>query len=200
MPDEEKKPITHSVLPENVIRQRQWGKDELRAMGYEYYERKREVPMVRELPASEAPLTIHTHYGDTLVAEAGYMICYSPGKVVCSSIDQYDHWPVAPEIFIQTYSRWDEPNWKPSPPQRHLLAAGCRPFYKSSGIWAKKLDTDVYLQSKEHVKPVKIRTGMYVAIGQDGEPYSMGDNTIHSRYRPQRNTLLSKIKRLFRGK
>ena len=198
MQDDQKKPITHAAIPDSVIRQRQWGKEELRNMGYEYYERIREITMVRELPKSEAPLTIHTHYGDTLVAEAGYMICYSAGDTVFRTIDQYDHWPVAPEIFIQTYSPWDEPNWKPSPAQRHLLAAGCRPFYKSSGIWARKLDTDVYLQSKEHVEPVKIRTGMYVAIGHDGEPYSMGETTIHSRYKPQRHTIMSLIKRLLR--
>ena len=199
MRDEKNKPITHSILPDNVIRQRRWGKEELRAMGYAYYERRREVTMVRELPASEAPLTIHTHYGDRLVAEAGYMICYNPGDIVYTTIDQYDHWPVAPEIFMQTYNTWDEPYWKPTPPQRHLLAAGCRPFYKATGIWAKKLENDVYLQSKEHVAPVKIATGMYVAIGHDGEPYSMGETTIHRRYRPQRNTILSIIKRLFRG-
>jgi hypothetical protein len=77
---------------------------------------------------------------------------------------------------------------------------GCKPYYKSGGVWAKKLEEDVYLQSLEHVKPIKIRTGQYVAIGAEGEPYSMGEMTFHQRYKPQRKTIVAIIKRLLRIK
>lgn len=197
-----KKPITYTTVPHEVIRQKHWTEAELRAMGYEYYHRLKEVTMVRQLPEREAPMRIQTRHGDALIAQAGYMICYEPGLTLRERLNDYKHWPVEPEIFDQTYLLWDEDNWEPSPASRHLMSLGCRPFYKATGIWARKLEDDVYVQSKEHVEPVKVGTGMYIAIGQDGEPYTMGDITIHSRYRsennppPEKKTILGVIKRL----
>jgi len=178
----ERRPITYNNLPDFVIRQKQWTEDELRAKGYEYFERIKEVTLVRELPPQEAPMEIKTSWGDTLIATAGYMICYRAGMVKRTSREDYEHWPVEPSIFAQTYKPWDEEDWKPNPAENYLLMSGCQPYYKSSGVWARKLDEDAYLLSLEHERPVKVRTGQYVAIGVDGEPYSMGDNTLHSRY------------------
>jgi hypothetical protein len=59
--------MTQERLPDEVIRQKNWTQDELRAMGYQYYERKKEVTMVRELPGIEAPKVILTSWGDKLV-------------------------------------------------------------------------------------------------------------------------------------
>jgi len=198
----ERKPITYSNLPDFIIRQKQWTEDELRAKGYEYFERIKEVTMVRQLLPHEAPMRIETSWGDTLIAKAGYMICYKPGPVIRHSRDDYEHWPVAPSIFAETYKRWDEDDWKPSSAEKHLMMSGCEPYYKATGVWARKLDEDAYLQSIEHERPVKVRTGQYVAIGVDGEPYSMGDNTLHSRYTQEtqqvsRGGLFGWLRRLF---
>jgi hypothetical protein len=192
--------ITHQGLSEDFIRQRNWTDEQLRAMGYEFFDRKKEVTLARQLPKREAPKTIVTSQGDKLTAMAGYMICYDPGEERRARIDDYEQWPVAPTIFQQTYSVWDEEDWTPNPAEAHLMEYGCKPYYKSGGVWAKKLEEDVYLQSLEHVKPLKIRTGQYVAIGAEGEPYSMGEMTFHQRYKPQRKTIVAIIKRLLRIK
>jgi len=198
----ERKPITYNNLPDFVIRQKKWTEDELRAKGYEYFERVKEVTLVRQLPAHEAPLKIKTSWGDTLTAKAGYMICYKAGMRVQADREAYEHWPVDPAIFAETYKPWDEDDWKPNPAENHLLQSGCKPYYKMAGVWAKQLDHDAYLQSLEHERPVKVQTGKYVAIGVDGEPYSMGETTLHSRYtqevpRVRRGGLIGWFQRLF---
>lgn len=190
--------ITHSGLPDEVIRQKKWTESELRAMGYEYYTRIKEVTMARQLPAEEAPKKVITIQGDELIAEAGYMICYHAGENVFPLLDSYVQWPVSGEIFQQTYKRWDEPDWQPSPAEKKLMDLGCEPYYKATGVWAKKLETDAYLQSLEHPEPVKIRTGQYVAIGIKGEPYSMGPETLHERYQVKTNRLFDAVRRLVR--
>src|SRR4051794_19808417 len=102
----------------NVITQRNWTEQELSAEGFCYYPRKKQIVMVRELPASEAPMTIRTQW-DTLVATAGYMICYDPGKTIRPTLNDYYHWPVRPDHFKQTYQAWDEPGL--SPTAKHLV-------------------------------------------------------------------------------
>lgn len=187
--------ITHTGLDDDIIRQRNYTRDELIALGYEYFERIKEVTMVRQLSPEEAPKSMKTEWGEMLTAQAGYYICYQPGSTVHSTLDEYHHWPVEPSIFERTYRRWDQ-SWRPTPTQHHLLKLGCQPYYKASGVWAKKLDEPVLLQSLEHAEPVKVQTGMYVAIGVDGEPYSMGETTILDRYqKPGRSQVLRIIKR-----
>ena len=194
-----KRKVSYTGLTEDVIRQRNWTPEQLREMGYEYFDRKKEVTLARKLAKEEAPKTIKTTWGDTLIAIEGYMICYDAGDDRLDNIDDYEQWPVAPEIFAQTYKDWDEDDWTPTPAERHLLENDCKPYFKSGGIWARRLEEDVFLQSLEHAQPVKIRTGQYVAIGVEGEPYSMGAKTFHSRYQPQRkSTVMSVIKKLLR--
>jgi hypothetical protein len=126
------------------------------------------------------------------------MICYEPSSTVRPTLDDYHHWPVEPVIFKETYKPWDEPDWKPSASEKHLMDFGCQPYYKVTGVWAKKLEEDVFLQSLEHPEPVKVGTGKYVAIGVRGEPYAMGEGTIHSRYIPTRRRFIMWLRRLFR--
>lgn len=180
------RPITRGRIPAEFIHQKQWTDEELRQMGYTYFDRRKQLVMARTLSPAEAPLTIQTSWGDTLSAEAGYRICYEPAPEVHERLADYEHWPVAPDIFDKTYRPWDEPDWQPSPGEKHLMALGCEPFYKVSGIWAKKLDEDAYLLSLEHEKPVKVKTGTVVAIGAEGEPYAIGEDTLHDRYTEQR--------------
>jgi len=156
--------------------------------------------MARKLPDEEAPKTIITRQGDELTAQQGYIICYYGGDVVHDTLEAYDHWPIAPTIFAKTYKRWDSQDWHPNPAQKKLMTLGCMPYYKFVGVWAKKMDKDGYVQSLEHGEPVRVETGKYVAIGTDGEPYTMGENTLHSRYEGTKNRLEKWFRRIFGGK
>jgi hypothetical protein len=186
-------------LSDEIIRQKNWTEDELRAQGYDYYERKKEVIMARELAAIEAPLMIISSKGEKLTAHAGYMICYRPGDIVRPGREFYDHWPVEPDIFARTYKPWSQKDWQPTPTESHLMSLECQPYYKATGVWAKQLRTDTYVQGLEHQEPVKVRTGTYIAIGVEGEPYSMGSSTLHSRYQQSRKSLVAWLRRLFGG-
>lgn len=167
-----------------VIRQRAWSKRELRREGFTYYERRKELIMVRELPAEEAPKQIRSSCDEPLVVEAGYMICYAPGEKRHADLDAYEHWPVEPGIFENTYSPWDEPVKDLPPAAKKLMKLGCEPYYKSSGVWARKVDAPCYIQSLESEEPFRVEAGWYVIIGADGEPYSMTEAAFTSRYQP----------------
>lgn len=164
-----------------VIKKRKWTKEELIAHGFRYHARKKQLVMARVLPRAEAPKTIVTAW-DTLVAQAGHIICYDPGDMVWPALDDYYHWPVEPRIFKETYRPWDEPGWKPSPPEKRLMGLGCKPFYKVVGVWAKKLTEETFVQSLESPEPVRLPPGVWVSIGVEGEPYSMSERNFRSRY------------------
>ncbi len=132
-----------------VIKQREWTEPELRNEGFDQYERRKELIMARPLPKSEAPKGIITSSGQRLIALAGDMICYTPGDHIRPSLDAYDHWPVEPDIFKQTYRAWHEWDWQPTPAEQHLMDMGCKPYYKVAEVWAKKLDEAAYVQSLE---------------------------------------------------
>lgn len=165
----------------NIIRQRQWTPEELKAAGFRQYARKKQVVMVRQLPPEEAPLTIETTW-DSLVAPAGYMICYDPGKVAWKALEDFDHWPCEPSIFDINYRAWDQPDWKPTPPEAALLRLGCKPFYKIQGVWAKRLAQPVRVQSMESQMPTTVPAGAWLVIGTEGEPYSMSERAFTTRY------------------
>jgi len=169
-----------------VLKKKKWTDDDLRKAGFQHYPRRKEIVFVRTLSPQDAPLQIKTDWGDTLVAEAGYKICYRPDKVLRDNIDDYDHWPVAPEIFSATYQPFDSD--AKTPIMLHMIAKGCQPFYKVAGVWAKMLDEDVYIQSMEHKKPILVEKERFLAIGVDGEPYHMGEMTFHERYDADANT------------
>lgn len=186
-------------ITEDVVRQRNWDEDELQKQGYKYYTRKKQVVMARKVPDEEAPKTIITAQGDELIAEKDYIICYYAGDEVYDTLEEYDHWPVAPTIFAKTYKRWDDDNWHPSPSEAKLQELGCKPYYKFIGVWAKKVDESLLMQSLEHDQPVSVEPGKYIAIGADGEPYSMGENTLHARYETNRRRIGEWFKRIFGG-
>jgi hypothetical protein len=164
-----------------VVRKHDWTDQELKDKGFEHVPRKKELIMARVLPAAEAPLQIRTQWGEILIAQAGYMICYIVGDETKPKLSDYEHWPVEAEIFAKTYKPWDEA-FQPSPAQSHLIGNGCKPYYKAAGVWAKTLEEDIYIQGVEHEKPVLVTKERVLAIGAEGEPYHMGSKTFHDRY------------------
>jgi hypothetical protein len=176
----------------DILKQRKWTEDDLRQAGFRPYARKKTVVLARELRASESPKRIKTTW-DTLVAYTGYMICYDAGRgKVRADLDDYHHWPVAPQIFLMTYRKWDQDiTWKPNAAEKHLMELGCKPFYKCAGVWAKHLKAPMRIQSLEGVEPITVPVGGWVCIGVEGEPSSMTTTEFRKRYR--RATATSKI-------
>jgi hypothetical protein len=169
-----------------ILAPRNWTDEELRAAGFAYLPPRPDwVVMVRELPASEAPLTIRTAW-DTLVAEAGYMICFEAGEGRRPALYDYPHWPVRPDHFRDTYVVHDDPVWQPSPAQEHLLSLGCRPYRRTVGVWALKLTEARRVQSPESPAPVLAPPGAWLCIGAQGAtrgvPYSTDETTLRKRY------------------
>lgn len=177
------------------IHKQNWSDNELKQNGFRRFRRKKTLVMARVLPAAEAPLRIHTRWGETLIARAGYMICYTPGDESLSSLEQYDHWPVEASIFAKTYQKWDE-HLQITPAIRNLMIKGCQPYYKIAGVWAKPLEKDVYVQSEENEQPVLVQKDRVLAIGAEGEPYHMGAETFADRYDKKLTEDKSKVKNI----
>lgn len=181
-----------------VFRPGTYSDTQLEAEGFKHYNRKKEPVMARELPADEAPMKIKTRWGETLIAQAGYMICYNPEGDYLSDPKEYNHWPVEKSIFNKTYKGWDE-SFEPTKAQQQLMDAGCEPYYKYVGIWAKSLETGVYIQGLEHKRPILVPEDRVLAVGAEGEPYHMGDDTFHDRYdgtlthKPNNPTVLKRL-------
>ncbi len=168
--------------PKIILRQRGWTKAELQAAGYCYYPRRKTPVMARVLLAEEAPLRIEAAW-DTLEAQAGDMICYHPDTdAALSELADYDHWPVRRDIFEQDYAPWDGPSLPDSPALRQLRAAGCQPYYKRGGCWARQLAAPAWVQSLESAEPVQYPRGAWICIGSQGEPWGQSDPEFRSRY------------------
>lgn len=164
-----------------IYQQRQWTDIQLLAQGFRFYTPIKRVTLVRQLPAAEAPLMIRTPY-DTITATAGYYIAYQAGNVLRGHLNEYEPRPIEPHIFEKTYVPWDDPAWKPSATENHLLALGCKPYYKTAGVWAKHLREDTYVQSIESSKPSVAPSGAWLCVGVVGEPWSVTDSWFRSRY------------------
>ena len=170
-----------------VIKQKPWNENELRTNGFEYYQRVKEMVMVRQVSRGNAPLRVKVDF-ETLVIEGDHVMCYEPGERVRGNLDEYEHWPCEVSIFKETYKPWDEPGWKPSPAERDLMVRGCAPVYKFSGVWARPLTEPTYVQSLESPKPARIPAGQWLVIGAQGAPYHMNETAFHARYTlPQRD-------------
>jgi hypothetical protein len=174
---------------DNVLRQQKWTEEELIAADFKLYYPTKRLVMARILPdVKNIEITL-----ETLVARKGDIICYTPGHVVHQNLDDYDHWPVRYDLFRQTYRQWDEPDWKANLAENHLMQHGCRPFYKASGVWAKRLHKGVYVQSLESRDPVLVPPGRWLCIGTEGEPYNMNDVNFRTRYIVPPETLTERI-------
>lgn len=169
----------------DVLREYPWTEQELHNEGFRYYKRWKKVVLARELPEAEAPLTIKSHW-DTLIATAGYMICFRSENTVKNNLYDYVHWPVRSDHFIDLYQPWSEQAWNPTPSEQHLLSLGCQPCYHRSGVWAKKLSQPRIVQSVESLNPVEVPTDAWLCIAATGSawgaPYSMPDEEFATRY------------------
>jgi hypothetical protein len=170
---------------DHVIRQRDWSEQELLANGFRYYERKKSVVLARELPPEEAPLKMY-YENDTHIATAGYMICFSADWRRKKNLYDYDHWPVAPNHFADTYLEWDDPTWKPNRGEKHLMSLGCKPYYNAVGVWAKKLTQPQWIQNPEQSKPFEVPAGAWLLLGAKGSalgvPYWSTDKGFKGRF------------------
>lgn len=170
---------------QHILRQREWTEQELLENGFRYYRRRKYVVLARELPPEEAPLII-VHGNNTLIATAGYMICFSAGWIKRRALYDYHHWPVAHNHFADAYLEWDEPDWKPRWGQKHLISMGCKPYYNTAGVWAKKLPQPQWIQGVEHDKPFEVPAGAWLLLGAKGSalgtPYWCMDKHFQNKF------------------
>ncbi len=161
-----------------VLRQRDWNEDELQAVGFHHYDTRKRLVMAKVIVETRnVEVTL-----ETLIAGRGDVLCYEPSHIVRAGLEDYDHWPVRRDLFIQTYRPWDEPGWRPNEVEAHLMRFGCRPYYKASGVWAQRLTRPIYVQTLESQHPILVPVGRWLIIGVQGEPYTMGDTKFRSRY------------------
>lgn len=173
-------------MPEiRVLRQRNWTEDELKAVGFIYYQTRKRLIMAKVMAeALNIEVTL-----ETLIVGAGDIVCYEPGDQAQPSVDDFDHWPVRRDLFMKTYRAWDDPSWRPNAAESQLLQHGCRPYYKVAGVWALQLPKGIYLQSLESPQPVRVPAGRWLCIGSKGEPYHMSDRKFRDRYiMPEQNS------------
>ena len=169
----------------DVLKQRDWTENELYEAGFNYYQRDKRLVLARELPPEEAPLKMK-YQDDELIATAGYMICFRESWRKRKSLYDYYHWPVAGDHFADLYEEWDEP-WKPNRGQRHLLSLGCKPYFNTAGVWAKKLTHPQWIFGTEHDEPFEVPAGAWLLLAAKGSamgaPYWCEDKGFHSRFK-----------------
>lgn len=94
-----------------VLRQRMWTDEQLIRAGFHYYKPIKRVVMAKML---DDHANIETTL-ETLTADKGDIMIYTPGDELHDSLDDYDHWPVRVDLFRHTYARWDDMTWQPTP-------------------------------------------------------------------------------------
>ena len=167
------------MASDQVLRQRHWTEEELRASKLRYYHPRKFLVMARLL---ETPISVKTTI-EVLSASAGDIMVYDPGDgTKLPALEDYDHWPVQRDLFRKTYKTWDAEDWKPTQAEIHLMAHGCRPCFKFTGAWALRLEEPRLIQSLESRQPVQVPPGRWLLIGLEGEPYHMADVKFRERY------------------
>lgn len=164
-----------------ILKQRAWTQTELHTQGFVYYERKKQLVLAGRLPAVRAPMPIIYDF-ETVYAEVGDVICFTPADHWRKSILDYTHWSVKPDIFRETYRSWDTLGWTPNAGAQQLMRHGCRPYYKHQGVWAKQLSAPIILQSLESAEPTEVPAGAWLAIGSQGEPWHIAPENFYERY------------------
>ncbi len=167
-----------SVRKPKILRQRNWTDQQLIKAGFRYYTPVKRVVMAKMLDDDR---NIETTL-EVLAADKGDILLYTPGDDLHGDLDDYEHWPVRADLFRQTYARWDDMTWQPTPTQKFLMSCGCLPYYRKRGVWALKLPISIYIQSLESPEPVVVPAGRWLAIGAEGEPYHMNNEGFRERY------------------
>jgi hypothetical protein len=119
---------------------------------------------------------------ETVFAEAGDVICYEPGAIIQRHLNDYEHWSVKAAIFRETYRPWETSQWKPEAVHLDLMRYNCRPYYKCVGAWARRLKEPTYLESLESPRPVLVPAGLWILVGNQGEPWHVTDDDFRKRY------------------
>ena len=162
----------------DILRQREWNDDQLKAAGFQHYEPVKRLVMAKLLfDTKDIDIQV-----ETITGRIGDFLCYSPGKTVHANPDEYDHWPVRRDIFFKTYKPWPKEGWEPNDAEKHLMELGCLPYYKDQGVWAQRLHKGRQVQSLESPQPVEIPAGRWLLIGSKGEPYSTTNDEFRKRY------------------
>lgn len=177
--------VVASTRNNKVLRQRSWTDEQLKKAGFRNYPPIKRVVMARML---DEDANIETTL-EILAADKGDIMLYAPGEQLHENIDDYDHWPVRADLFRQTYARWDDMTWQPTPTQKYLMSNGCLPYYRKRGVWALMLPISIYIQSLESPEPVVVPAGRWLAIGAEGEPYHMNDESFRERYQTAPSTV-----------
>jgi len=163
---------------DEVLRQRQWTEDELRSSKLKYYQPRKQRILARLVDKTVGVKKTL----EVLTASKGDIMVYNPGDgTQRDTIDEYEHWPVRRDLFQSTYKLWSE-KWTPNAAEKHLLDNGCIPYYKSTGVWAMRLDRPRLVQSLESPEPVEVPPGRWLVIGSEGEPYHTNDRVFRQRY------------------
>ena len=163
---------------DEILRQKDWSDEELKAAGFQYYEPVKRLVMAKLL-VEEKDVNIEV---ETITGKIGDFILYTPGDKYHPDPDEYDHWPVRSDIFFKNYRPWDEPEWKPNEAEQHLLDLGCYPYYKIEGVWAQRLRQSRKAQSLESPEAIEVPAGRWLIIGSKGEPYNNTDDEFRKRY------------------
>lgn len=179
--------LSRIFKPRVMYKPHPWTDEELKTDGFRYFYPIKRVSMVRLLPESESPKIIQTPWNN-VIAKTGDYIAYVAGDKIKNSLDDYEPRPIEPAIFHETYEPWTDPNWKPTPAEAHLSKLGCKPYYKTAGVWAKRLREKTLVQSLESPAPSITPAGAWLCIGVAGEPWTVSDEWFHWRYIvPERN-------------
>lgn len=162
---------------DEVLRQRDWSAEALRAAGFRLYLPRKRLVMAREVGAAR---TVRSADGP-LQARPGDVLCHRPDGHSRGHPDRHEHWPVRRALFERNYRPWDEA--LPDLPDLPLfLQAGYSAWYKHRGVQAQRLRARRRVQSLESAQPVQVAAGQWLLIGSAGEPWHMDDAAFRSRY------------------
>lgn len=168
--------------------QEHWTDQDLLADGFRSYRPIKHLMMMRMLPPQGAPEIME----DPEVlppTRARYWMAYSMGSAV-KSTDDYDSQPIEAGIFSETFSRWDEPDWKPTSTEMHLERLGCMPYYRSASVWAKQLTVETLVRGKKHGRSLSAPAGAWLCVGASGESWSETDEWFQSHFfLPENSTI-----------
>jgi len=166
---------------DEVLRQRRWSQEALRAAGFRFWLPRKRLVMARRPGAA---MTVMSPVGP-LQALAGDMLCYRPDGRPRAEISECEHWPVRQALFERDYRPWDEALPRLAGLEA-LQRAGCTPWYKYRGVWAQRRGAARRVQSLESARPQVVAAGQGLLIGLAGEPWHMDEGQFRSRYRRPR--------------
>ncbi len=171
---------------QNVYAAHQYHNDqELLSDGFLAYRPVKRVIMMRMLPPEAAPVMIEGSPDDAPLpvptSPQRWMI-YHSGDSQDLSRDDYDLGPIESHIFAETYRRWEDPDWQPTPTEAHLQRLGCMPYYRFATIWGKRLTAESWLKQTENIAPVEAPAGSWLCVNGEGAIWGETDVQFQAHY------------------